>query len=110
MICEECKSCPIKVLCDEVDTIIDETLSFDDMHDILMAIYGKGRADAEAEQKAMCESCIHKVSADDLRAIKYDAVDELSNRCITHIQQSKPLTIEEIIHIIQFEADQMKGK
>ena len=31
---------------------------------------------AEAEQKAMCESCIHKVSADDLRAIKYDAVDE----------------------------------
>lgn len=65
---------------------------------------------AEAEQKAMCDSCIHKVSADDLRAIKYDAVDELSNRCITHIQQSKPLTIEEIIHIIHFEADQMKGE
>lgn len=68
------------------------------------------RAKAEAEHKAMCESCIHKVSADDLRAIKYDAVDELSNRCITHIQESKPLTIEEIIHIIHFNADQMKGE
>lgn len=64
----------------------------------------------EAEHKAMCDSCIHKVSADDLRAIKYDAVDELSNRCITHIQESKPLTIEEIIHIIHFNADQMKGE
>lgn len=65
---------------------------------------------AEAEHKAMCESCIHKVSADDLRAIKYNAIDELSNRCTTHIKQSKPLTIEEIIHIIHFEADQMKGE
>ena len=67
------------------------------------------KADAEAEHKAMCESCIHKVSADDLRAIKYDAVDELSKRCITHIQKAKPLTIEEIIHIIHFNADEMKG-
>lgn len=51
--CEECKSCPIKVLCDKVDTIIDETLSFDDIHDILMAIYEKGRADVidEIEEK-----------------------------------------------------------
>ena len=49
MICEECKSCPIKVLCDKVDTIIDENLSLDGEHDILMAIYEKGRADVIAE-------------------------------------------------------------
>ena len=71
--------------------------------------YKLGKSDAEAEHKAMCESCIHKVSADDLRAIKHDTVDELANRCITHIQKAKPLTIEEIIHIIHFNADEMKG-
>lgn len=65
---------------------------------------------AEAEQIAMCESCIHKVSADDLKTIKYDAIEELSIKCITHIQEAKPLTIEEIIHIIRFNADQMKGE
>lgn len=68
------------------------------------------RTDAEAEHKAMCESCIHKVSADDLKTIKYDAIEELSIKCITHIQEAKPLTIEEIIHIIRFNADQMKGE
>ena len=58
MICEECKSCPIKVLCDKVDAIIDETLNFDDMHDILMAIYDKGRADAIDEiSRAMYHQC-----------------------------------------------------
>ena len=72
--------------------------------------YKLGKSDAEAEHKAMCESCIHKVGADDLSAIKYDAVDELSIKCITHIQEAKPLTIEEIIHIIRFETDQMKGE
>ena len=46
MKCEECKSCPIKVLCDKTDTIIDEYLSLDVGHDILIEIYGKGRADA----------------------------------------------------------------
>lgn len=35
-----------------------------------------GKADAEAEHKAMCESCIHKVSADDIEAIKNSAIDE----------------------------------
>ncbi len=39
--------------------------------------YNKGRADAEAEHKAMCESCIHKVSADDIKAIRADAIDEI---------------------------------
>lgn len=34
------------------------------------------RADAEAEQKAMCESCIHKVSADDIKAIRDSVIDE----------------------------------
>ena len=31
---------------------------------------------AEAEHKAMCESCIHKVSADDIKAIRNSAIDE----------------------------------
>lgn len=39
-----------------------------------------------------------------------DAIEELSIKCITHIQEAKPLTIEEIIHIIHFETDQMKGE
>ena len=32
---------------------------------------------AEAEHKAMCESCIHKVSADDIKAIRDSAIDEI---------------------------------
>ena len=39
-------------------------------------IYNKGRADAEAEHKAMCDSCIHKVSAVDINAIRDSAIDE----------------------------------
>lgn len=46
MICEECKSCPIETLCDEADLIIDENLSLDGEHNILMTIYEKGKTDA----------------------------------------------------------------
>lgn len=53
MICEECKSCPIETLCDKADAIIDENLSLDGEHDILMAIYEKGRADAEKELQGL---------------------------------------------------------
>ena len=46
MICEECRSCPIKDLCDAVDRIMDKSLGLGGEHDILLAIYEKGRADA----------------------------------------------------------------
>lgn len=40
----------------------------------------KIRADAEREHKAMCENCIHKVSAEDIKAIednaRADAINE----------------------------------
>lgn len=47
---------------------------------------------AEAEQKAMCESCIHKVSADDIAAIKNSAIDEFVDSltcqaCFTNMQK-----------------------
>ena len=61
MKCEKCKSCPIEVLCDKVDTIIDETLSFDDIHDILMAIYEKGRADVLKELREKESKHIHDI-------------------------------------------------
>ena len=61
MICEECKSCPIKVLCDKTDSIIDENLSLDGEHDILMAIYEKGRQDAIDEAIAYFEIHAHEV-------------------------------------------------
>lgn len=43
MICEECKTCPIKEYCDIVDEITDNAL--DAEHNILMAIYSKGVKD-----------------------------------------------------------------
>ncbi len=38
--------------------------------------YQNGRKDAEAEHEAMCESCIHKVSAEDIQAIKDSAIEK----------------------------------
>ena len=61
MIYEKCKSCPIKVLCYKVDTIIDENLSLDGEHNILMAIYEQGRADMLKEIKeAMYTQCFER--------------------------------------------------
>lgn len=34
-------------------------------------------------------------------------VEVLKDACIVHIQKNKPLTREEIIHIIQFEAERL---
>ena len=36
----------------------------------------KIRAEAEAEHRAMCETCIHKVSKEDIDAIRESAIDE----------------------------------
>lgn len=60
MICEECVSCPIKDLCDMVDKIIDDNMSLDGEHDLLMAIYEKGRADAidDAERELLANGFI----------------------------------------------------
>lgn len=49
MVCEECKSCPIQDLCDEADRIVDERIGLDGEHDILLAIYEKGRRDVLEE-------------------------------------------------------------
>ena len=47
----------------------------------------KGRADAEKEHEAMCETCIHKVSADDIKAIedkaRADAIDDYVKILVT---------------------------
>lgn len=45
--------------------------------------YEKGKSDAEAEQKAMCESCIHKVSADDIKQIRADMLKEIEEAMYT---------------------------
>lgn len=46
-------------------------------HRSLRLIYEKGKADAEKEHTEMCNSCIHKVSKEDIDAIRADAIDEV---------------------------------
>lgn len=41
--------------------------------------YEQGIADAELVHKEMCESCIHKVSAEDIEQIRADAIDEFES-------------------------------
>ena len=66
------KSCPIETLCDKVDTIIDENLSLDGEHDILMAIYEKGRSDMLKEIKeAMYTQCFERDNDEDMQ--KWDS-------------------------------------
>lgn len=43
------------------------------------------KTDAEAEQQNMCESCIHKVSADDIKAIRNSAIDEFVKEFHEHL-------------------------
>ena len=38
--------------------------------------YQQGKEDAEAEHKAMCESCVHKVSKADIDAVYNQAIDD----------------------------------
>lgn len=38
--------------------------------------YDSGYEQAEKEHKAMCETCIHKVSKEDIDAIKADAIEK----------------------------------
>lgn len=54
--------------------------------------YKNGRKDAEAEHEAMCETCIHKVSADDLRAIRNSAIDEYFSRFDEFVKSNPKLT------------------
>lgn len=38
--------------------------------------YNKGKSDAEKEHLETCDSCIHKVSAEDIEQIRADAIEE----------------------------------
>lgn len=71
MVCEECSTCPILVFCDEVDRIIDEQKYLKGEHDLLMAIYAKGRSDGEAEYTYKVMDRIIEVDAD------YISIDHL---------------------------------
>lgn len=39
--------------------------------------YERGRAEAEEEHKTMCETCIHKVSKEDIEQIRASAIDDV---------------------------------
>lgn len=41
--------------------------------------YLNGKAEAETEHDKMCETCIHKVSKEDIEQIKVDAIEEFIN-------------------------------
>lgn len=41
MNCEDCRICPVKDLCDEIDKIVDERLSLAEERKVLLAIYEK---------------------------------------------------------------------
>ena len=53
----------------------------------------------EAEHKAMCESCIHKVSADDIEAIKNSAIHMFADRLLEY---DKPITKDDILDELNF--------
>lgn len=65
-----------------------------------------GRAEAEAEQQNMCESCIHKVSADDIDAIRNSAIDEFVKE-IKKLCEYPPTTLIQIQEVNKI-AEKMK--
>ena len=47
----------------------------------------------------MCESCIHKVSADDIEAIKNSAIHMFADRLLEY---DKPITKDDILDELNF--------
>jgi len=54
--------------------------------------YQQGRKDAEVDHEAMCETCIHKVSAEDVLAIMNGAIDEYFSRFDEFVKSNPKLT------------------
>lgn len=60
----KCSECPVTdLICDEFTECLDLS-------------YEQGKVVAEEEHKKTCDTCIHKVSASDIKAIEESAVEK----------------------------------